>query len=77
LKITDPEYQSPVLNDFSMGFALMSLFSLGISLVDFNVLATGSTLSNFLWNLTVGIFYSVLAFIGYRLLRKPAGSAGP
>lgn len=77
LKITDPEYQSPVLNDFSMGFALMSLFSLGISLVDFNVLATGSTLSNFLWNLTVGIFYSALAFIGYRLLRKPAGSAGP
>ena len=70
LKITDPEYESPVLSDFSMGFALMSLFSLVISPIDYNFLARGSTLANFLWNLAVGIFYATIALIGYRMTRR-------
>lgn len=71
LKITDPEYESPVLSDFSIGFALMSLFSLVISPIDYNFLARGSTLANFLWNLAVGIFYATIALIGYRMTRRP------
>ncbi|NLA96106.1 MAG: sodium:glutamate symporter, partial [Clostridiaceae bacterium] len=71
LKITDPEYESPVLNDFSMGFALMSLFSLVISPIDYNFIARGTTLANFLWNGGVGLFYAVIAFIGYRMTRRP------
>lgn len=71
LKITDPEYESPVLSDFSMGFALMSLFSLVISPIDYNFLARGSTLANFLWNLAVGIFYATIALVGYRMTRRP------
>ena len=70
LKLTDPEYESPVLSDFSMGFALMSLFSLVISPIDYNFLARGSTLANFLWNLAVGIFYATIALIGYRMTRR-------
>lgn len=70
LKITDPEYESPVLSDFSMGFALMSLFSLVISPIDYNFLARGSTLANFLWNLAVGIFYATIALVGYRMTRR-------
>ena len=72
LKITDPEYDSPVLNDFSMGFALMSLFSLVISPIDYNFFARGSTLANFLWNGGVGLFYAAIALIGYRMTRLPA-----
>ncbi|MDD2572031.1 MAG: sodium/glutamate symporter [Eubacteriales bacterium] len=71
LKITDPEYESPVLSDFSIGFALMSLFSLVISPIDYNFLARGSTLANFLWNLAVGIFYATIALVGYRMTRRP------
>ena len=74
LKITDPEYESPVLSDFSMGFALMSLISLVISPIDYNFLARGSTTANFFWNLGVGLFYAVLAFIGYRMTRRPIKS---
>lgn len=70
LKITDPEYESPVLSDFSIGFALMSLFSLVISPIDYNFLARGSTLANFLWNLAVGIFYATIALVGYRMTRR-------
>lgn len=76
LKITDPEYESPVLNDFSMGFALISLFSLVISPIDYNFIARGSTLANFLWNGGVGLFYAAIAFIGYRLTRRPLKTAG-
>jgi len=77
LKITDPEYESPVLNDFSMGFALMSLFSLVISPIDYNFIARGSTLANFLWNIGVGLFYATLALIGCRMTRRPVkGSKG-
>lgn len=72
LKITDSEYESPVLTDFSMGFALISLLSLVISPIDYNFLARGSTGANFLWNLGVGCFYAAIAFIGYRLSRRPA-----
>lgn len=71
LKITDPEYESPVLSDFSMGFALISLISLVISPIDYNFLAQGSTMANFLWNLGVGTFYAAVAFIGYRMSRRP------
>ncbi len=71
LKITDPEYESPVLNDFSMGFALISLFSLVISPIDYNFIARGSTMANFLWNGAVGLFYAAIALIGYRLTRRP------
>ncbi|HPX92640.1 MAG: sodium:glutamate symporter [Fastidiosipila sp.] len=71
LKITDPEYESPVLNDFSMGFALMSLFSLVISPIDYNFIARGSTLANFFWNSGVGLFYAAIAFIGCRMTRRP------
>ena len=70
LKITDPDFESPVLTDFSMGFALISLVSLVISPIDYNILAQGSTLANFLWNTAVGLFYAAVAFIGYRLSRR-------
>lgn len=70
LKITDPEFESPVLTDFSMGFALISLVSLVISPFDYNILAQGSTFMNFFWNTGVGLFYAAVAFVGYRLMKR-------
>lgn len=68
LRICDPGYESPVLSDFSMGFALMSIFSLVISPIDYNFVAKGSTAANFFWNIGVFTFYAAVASLGYFLL---------
>jgi ESS family glutamate:Na+ symporter len=77
LRVCDPEYESPVISDFSMGFALMSIFSLVISPIDYSFLAKGSTAANFFWNIGVLVFYAAVAAIGYALLvrnRKKGGA---
>ena len=77
LRVCDPEYESPVISDFSMGFARMSIFSLVISPIDYSFLAKGSTAANFFWNIGVLVFYAAVAAIGYVLLvrnRKKGGA---
>ncbi|MGI6157749.1 MAG: sodium/glutamate symporter [Saccharofermentanales bacterium] len=70
LRITDPDYESPVMNDFSMGFGLIGILSIFISPIDYNFIARGSTAANFWWNIGLGAFYAVLGGIGYVLLRR-------
>ncbi len=70
LKICDPEYSSPALNDFSIGFALMSIISIFTSPVFYSLLAGGSTAANFLWAVACTLMYAVLLLTGRALLRK-------
>ena len=72
LKTSDPELESPVMNDFSMGFALMSVFSLFITPLDYQFLAKGSTLQLFLLNIGIFSFYALIALLGFFLKRKQA-----
>ena len=70
LKICDPDYDSPVLEDFSMGFALMSIISIFTSPIMYSLLATGSTLANFGWCCLTTVAYAVMALIGRAMLKK-------
>jgi hypothetical protein len=60
------------MNDFSMGFALMSVFSLFITPLDYQFLAKGSTLQLFLLNIGIFSFYALIALLGFFLKRKQA-----
>jgi ESS family glutamate:Na+ symporter len=70
LKICDPDYSSPALNDFSMGFALMSIISIFTSPIFYSLLANGSTLANFLWACATGAGYTLMFVIGRKMLMK-------
>ena len=59
LKICDPDYETPALADFSMGFSLLSLSGLITTPLTLAVFASGSTMANFLFSLAVtGVFWA-------------------
>lgn len=62
LKICDPEYKSPALSEFSLGFSLMSVTGLLIVPVLNTVLAIGSTFDNFITAVITSILYLAFAF---------------
>lgn len=79
LKICDPDYETPALADFSMGFSLLSLSGLITTPLTLAVIASGSTMANFLFSLAVtGVFWAILAVVtvGSRVSARPdcAGS---
>ncbi len=62
LKICDPDYDTPALADFSMGFSLLSLSGLITTPLTLGILATGSTMTNLLFSLAVtAVFWAILA----------------
>lgn len=64
LKICDPDYETPALADFSMGFSLLSLSGLITTPLTLAVIASGSTMANFLFSLAVtGVFWAILAVV--------------
>ena len=64
LKICDPDYDTPALADFSMGFSLLSLSGLITTPLTLAVIASGSTMANFLFSLAVaGVFWAILAAV--------------
>ena len=63
LKICDPEYKSPALSEFSLGFSLMSVTGLLIVPILNTVLAVGSTFDNFITAIISAILYFVFAFM--------------
>ena len=64
LKICDPDYETPALTDFSMGFSLLSLSGLITTPLTLAVIASGSTMANFLFSLVVaGVFWAILAVV--------------
>ena len=63
LKICDPEYKSPALSEFSVGFSLMSVTGLLIVPILNTVLAVGSTFDNFITAIISAILYFAFAFM--------------
>ncbi|MBE6117139.1 MAG: hypothetical protein IIY52_00335 [Solobacterium sp.] len=70
LKICDPDYSSPALNDFSMGFALMSIVSMLTSPIYYSLLENGSTLANFGWAGVMVLIYTVMFLAGRVMLKR-------
>ena len=70
LKICDPEYKSPALSEFSLGFSLMSITGLLIVPILNNVLARGSTFDNFITAVISAILYCAFAFIVFLINKK-------
>lgn len=63
LKICDPEYKSPALSEFSLGFSLMSVTGLLVVPILNTVLAIGSTFDNFITAIISAILYFAFAFM--------------
>ena len=70
LKICDPEYKSPALSEFSLGFSLMSITGLLIVPILNNVLARGSTFDNFITAVISATLYFAFAFIVFLINKK-------
>lgn len=70
LKICDPEYKSPALSEFSLGFSLMSVTGLLIVPILNTVLAVGSTFDNFITAIISAIFYFAFAFMIFSFRKK-------
>lgn len=65
LKICDKDYKTPALKDFSLGFSLMSISGLVTVPVLNSILATGSTMMNFIAAFISVIIFMFIAFLGY------------
>ena len=70
LKICDPEYKSPALSEFSLGFSLMSVTGLLIVPILNTVLAVGSTFDNFITAIISAILYFAFAFMIFSFRKK-------
>ena len=70
LKICDPEYKSPALTEFSLGFSLMSVTGLLIVPILNTVLAVGSAWDNFITAVITSALYLAFAFIIYFFQNK-------
>lgn len=70
LKICDPEYKSPALSEFSLGFSLMSVTGLLIVPILNTVLAVGSTFDNFITAIISAILYFAFAFMIFLFRKK-------
>ncbi len=68
LKICDSEYKTPALRDFSLGFSLMGISSLFVTPILNSILATGTTMLNFVVSLIFALIYILLALV--FLLKK-------
>jgi ESS family glutamate:Na+ symporter len=67
LKIADPNYETPALNEFAGGFALMSIISIFTSPITYGFLQTGSTFTLLLVQLVMSAMYFAIAIVGKLL----------
>lgn len=72
LKICDPDYKSPALTEFSLGFSLMSVTGLLIVPILNTVLAVGSAWDNLITALITSAIYFIIAFGVYFIQKKSA-----
>lgn len=70
LKICDPNYESPTLQDFSMGFAVLSLTSIVTQPIMYNLIATGTEFTNLLFHGGLALVCLITALIGRAMLKK-------
>ena len=69
LKICDPDYETPALADFSVGFSLLSLSGLITTPITIGMLAAGSTMENLLLNLGFAVVYLAIA-VGATVMER-------
>ncbi len=74
LKICDPDYKSPALNDFTVAFAMMSVISIVTFPIMYSLLQSGSTFQNFLFATFTASIYIVMIIVGKILMRKEHGN---
>ena len=70
LKICDPDYETPALADFSMGFSLLSLSGLITTPLTISFLASRSTFDNMMLAVVIGAVFLVMALVCAGLAKK-------
>lgn len=70
LKICDPDYETPALPDFSMGFAMMSIARMVADPITLGVLATGTTLANFGTSAALWCGFTAIAIMSGIISKK-------
>jgi len=74
LKICDPDYESPALVNFSMGFSIMGMIGLVTALYTMPILQFGSPVDLLMKHgVLLFIFQMAIAFIGLFLVRSKSG----
>ena len=69
LKIADPDYETPALNEFAGGFALMSIISIFTSPITYGLIGNPANgpMTFLLYNAALSAAYFVLAIVGKML----------
>ena len=77
LKIADPDYETPALNEFAGGFALMSIISIFTSPITYGLIGNQatSTLTLLGFNALLSAGYFALAIVGKLLYEARKKSA--
>lgn len=79
LRICDPDYETPSLGDFTMCYPLISVLSIALSPIYYGLIATGTTMENFLFCLVCMAVFLMIALsargLYYRGDRKAAGAS--
>ena len=70
LKICDPNYESPTLQDFSMGFAVLSLSGIITQPIIYSLIGTGTELTNLGFHAGLAVICLVTALVGRAMLKK-------
>lgn len=70
LKICDPNYESPTLKDFSMGFAVVAIAGIFYQPIAYSLIANGTEVSNLMFHGVLGIVFLAAALIGRSMLKK-------
>lgn len=70
LKICDPDYETPALTEFSMGFALMCVLSIPLSPIEYGLIQSGSTFANFMWAVASCVLFTGIAMIAWLCYRR-------
>lgn len=69
LKICDPDYRTSALQDFSVGFSMISIISLALYVVIMQALKSWSTTGNLLFSIVLTMLFTGLAIL-VGMLRK-------
>lgn len=69
LKICDPDYRTTALQDFSVGFSMISIISLALYVVIMQALKSWSTTGNLLLSVGLTVLFTGLAIL-FGMLRK-------
>lgn len=64
LRICDPDYESPSLEDFSMCYPFISIVTIAVAPMYYGLIRSGTTLDNFLFALVMMAVFLAVALIG-------------